>query len=102
MPHPTSARCAGLLNQEAPQTGPENPLRRAIMPGRGCPMSVRDTQSFCREAEEYTQAVVALMGEDEGERQAAAARVLARLGTVLEGMLDGMPPADMALALGRP
>ena len=64
-------------------------------------MSARDTQSFCQEAEAYAQAVVALMGDDEGERQAAAARVVARLSSVLEGMLDGMPAADMALALGK-
>lgn len=63
-------------------------------------MTARDTHAFCLEAEEYTQAVVALMGEDEASRQVAATRVVARLSTVLEGMLDGMPAADMAVALG--
>jgi hypothetical protein len=40
------------------------------------------------------------MATDEGTRQAAAARVIDRLSTVLEGMIDEMPPADMAVALG--
>lgn len=57
-------------------------------------------QDFYREAEEYARSVVALMATDESGRQAAAARVVERLSTVLEGMEDGMPPADMALALG--
>jgi len=62
-------------------------------------MATRDTQAFCREVEEYCQSVVALMGEDESTRQAAAVRIVARLSAVLEGMLDGMPPKDMAIAL---
>jgi hypothetical protein len=65
-------------------------------------MSVRDVQAFCGEAEEYARAVLAFMAADEVARQAAAARVVERLATVLEGMLDGMPPADMAIALGSP
>ena len=62
-------------------------------------MAVRDTQAFCREAEEYAKAVVALMEPDESKRAAAAAHVLERLSIVLEGMMDEMPAADMAVAL---
>jgi hypothetical protein len=40
------------------------------------------------------------MAADESKRDAAAARVVERLSTVLEGMEDGMSPEDMALALG--
>ena len=65
-------------------------------------MSVRDVQAFCREAEDYAKAVVAHLEPDESKRPAAAVRVLDRLGTVLEGMMDEMPAADMALALGAP
>ena len=65
-------------------------------------MAARDTQAFCQEAETYARNVVALMGDDERSRQAGAVRVIERLSVVLEGMIDGMPPADMALALGSP
>jgi hypothetical protein len=62
-------------------------------------MAARDTQAFCREAETYARDVVALMGDDEPSRHAGAARVIERLSVVLEGMIDGMPAADMAVAL---
>jgi hypothetical protein len=57
-----------------------------------------EVTKFAADAEEYVQAVAMLLAEQIGEA-AADARVLQRLATVLEAMIEGTSPDDTALTL---
>jgi hypothetical protein len=67
------------------------------------PLVIEDTLKFSRETEDYVLTVITLVagGEDGMAIEAAALRVVERLALVIEAMMGGTTPADMANALRR-
>jgi hypothetical protein len=64
---------------------------------------IEDTPKFSRDAEDYVLTVITLVagGESGMAIEAAALRVVEHLARVIEAMIEGTPPADMANALRR-
>ena len=67
------------------------------------PLIIEDTLKFSREAEDYVLTVTALIagGEDGIAIEVAALRVVERLAIVIEAMIGGTAPADIANALRK-
>lgn len=67
------------------------------------PLVIEDIPKFSREAEDYVLTVITLVAsrEDGIAIQAAALRVVERLALVINAMIEGTAPADIANALRR-